>query len=135
MSEKLEVRKSSIYGRGCFAITRFSARKKIATFVGETIRGKRRIEARLRSQHAVKIIRISDDHAIDGNAGGDATAFINHSCEPNAYMRVAPGDRIIFFALRDIEPGEEITMNYRDPTHPEVCRCGSQKCRSRPRRS
>jgi SET domain-containing protein len=37
---------------------------------------------------------------------------------------------VAFFALRDINPGEEITMDYRDPDHPEVCKCGAANCRS-----
>lgn len=127
---QLEVRRSSIYGRGCFALVPFQRRKKIAAYAGELVRGKRRIEARLREQTAIKIIRMSDDLAIDGAVGGDATAYINHSCDPNAYMRNAPGQRVIFFALRDIAAGEEITMDYRDPTHPEVCRCGARNCRT-----
>lgn len=134
MPQKLEVRKSRIYGRGCFALMPFPARKKIALFAGELVRGRRRIWARLRRQEAAKVIWLNDDLAIDGAAGGDETAFINHSCEPNAYMRVVPGERIGFFALRDIQPGEEITIDYRDPEHPEVCRCGTERCRSNPRR-
>jgi hypothetical protein len=130
MAGKLEVRESGIYGRGCFALAPFPARKKIALYAGETVRGSRRIEARLRAQDAIKVIRLSDDLAIDGAAGGDETAFINHSCEPNAFMRIVPGGKVAFFALRDIRPGEEITMDYRDPDHPEVCRCGAKKCRS-----
>ena len=134
MSKNLEVRKSPIYGRGCFALTHFAARKKIAEYEGELIRGNRRIYARLKDKRIIKVIWLNDDTAIDGAVGGNATAYINHSCEPNAYMRVSPGERIIFFALRDIKPGEEITMDYRDPDHPEVCRCGSPKCRSNPKR-
>ena len=134
MSEKLEVRGSSICGRGCFALVRFPARKKVALYAGELIRGSRRIEARLGEQDAIKIIRLCDDLAIDGAVGGDATAYINHSCAPNVYMRAVPGDRVAFFALRDIKPGEEITMNYRDPNHPKICRCGADECRSDRRR-
>ena len=134
MAEKLEVRESAICGRGCFALARFPARKKIALYAGETVRGSRRIERRLSEQDAIKIIRLGDDVAIDGASGGDATAYINHSCAPNAYMRVVPGDKVAFFALRDISPGEEITMDYRDPHHPEVCRCGADRCRSNRRR-
>jgi SET domain-containing protein len=134
LSAQLKVRKSRIFGMGCFALVHFPARKKIASYAGELIRGKRRIEARLRQQEAIKIIRLDDDTAIDGAVGGDATAFINHSCAPNAFMRTVPGEQVAFFALRDILPGEEITMNYRDPDHPEVCRCGAPNCRSkRPR--
>lgn len=130
MSDKLEVRKSKIFGMGCFALAHFPARKKIALYAGEIIRGSRRIEARLRAQAAIKVIRLYEDLAIDGAAGGDETAYFNHSCEPNAYMKVLPGDKVGFFALRDISPGEEITIDYRDPNHPEVCRCGAARCRS-----
>jgi SET domain-containing protein len=128
----LEVRESDIYGRGCFALARFPARRKIALYAGEIVRGERRIERLLREQSAdIKVIRLGDDLAIDGAVGGDATAYINHSCAPNAFMRIVPGEKVAFFALRDIEPGEEITMNYRDPDHPPVCRCGADNCRSR----
>ncbi|HZI20461.1 MAG TPA: SET domain-containing protein-lysine N-methyltransferase [Pyrinomonadaceae bacterium] len=129
MSGKLCVRKSRIYGRGCFALVRFPARKKIATFSGETLRGRRRVESRLRRAGS-RVITIGDDFAIDGAVGGDATAFINHSCEPNAFMRAVAADKVAFFALRDIEPGEEITIDYKDPDHPAVCRCGAEQCRS-----
>ena len=132
-SPRLAVRESGIYGMGCFALTHLPARKKIAFYAGEIVHGSRRIEARLREQEAIKVIRLKNDLAIDGAVGGNETAYINHSCEPNAFMRVVPGDRVAFFALRDIRPGEEITINYRDPNHPEVCRCGADKCRSNPR--
>lgn len=131
MAEGLEVKKSRIYGMGCFARAHFPARKKFAFYAGEIVRGSRRIEKRLREQAAIKVIRLGDDLAIDGAAGGDETAYINHSCDPNAFMRIVPGDRVAFFALRDIRPGDEITINYRDPNHPAVCRCGADKCRSR----
>jgi SET domain-containing protein len=137
MSSLLEVRETGKYGKGCFALAHFPARKKIALFSGEVVRGSRRIEARLRKQEAIKIIRLAEDYAIDGAVGGDATAYINHSCSPNAFMRVVPGDKIAFFAVRDIQPGEEITMDYRDPYHPEECKCGAENCRSnkKPRRT
>ena len=134
MSGRLKVRESGIFGEGCFATVPLPARKKIALYAGEMVRGSRRIETRLRAQDAIKVIRLDEHTAIDGAAGGDETAYINHSCEPNAYMRIVPGEKVAFFALRDIRPGEEITIDYRDPYHPEVCRCGARLCRSNPRR-
>lgn len=130
----LEVRRSGVRGRGCFTREPVKRRKKIAAYAGELIRGSRKVQARIREQEAVgdiKVIQIGDDVAIDGAVGGDATAYINHSCAPNAYMRAA-GESVVFFALRDIEAGEEITMDYRDPNHPApgVCRCGAPNCRS-----
>ena len=134
VSERLAVKKSNIYGMGCFALSHFPARKKIATYAGEVVRGSREIEARLRRQEAIKIIRISPETAIDGAVGGNATAYINHSCDPNAFMRIVPGEKVAIFARRDIRPGEELTIDYRDPNHPEVCRCGAENCRSNRRR-
>lgn len=134
MSAQLTVKKSNIYGKGCFALAHFPARKKIAGYAGEKVRGSRKIEARLRRQDAIKIIRLNDDTAIDGAVGGNETAFINHSCDPNAFMRVVPGEKVAIFARRDIQPGEELTIDYRDPYHPEVCKCGAANCRSKRRR-
>jgi SET domain-containing protein len=135
LSARLKVKKSNIFGKGCFALAHFPARKKIADYAGELIRGSRKIDARLRRQQAVaiKIIRIGDDTAIDGAVGGNETAFINHSCDPNAFMRVVPGEKVAIFARRDIQPGDELTIDYRDPNHPEVCKCGASNCRSKRR--
>lgn len=131
------MKKSNIYGKGCFALTHFAARKKIALYEGEFLKGSRKIQARIRKQQdtAIKIITIDDDHAIDGAVGGNETAFINHSCDPNAFIRIVPGLKVAIFARRDIRPGDEVTVDYRDPDHPEVCRCGATNCRSNRKRS
>ncbi len=137
MSSQLAVKKSNIFGKGCFALAHFPARKKIATYAGELVRGERKIEARLRrlerDSEAIKIIRIDEETAVDGAVGGNETAFINHSCDPNAFMRIVPGLKVAIFARRDIQPGEELTIDYRDPYHPEVCNCGAANCRSKRR--
>jgi SET domain-containing protein len=132
VSGRLTVKKSNIYGKGCFALTHFPARKKIKLYEGELVRGSHRIQARIRKQagSAIKIITIDADTAIDGAVGGNETAFMNHSCDPNAFIRVVPGLKVAIFARRDIQPGEELTIDYRDPYHPEVCQCGAANCRS-----
>jgi SET domain-containing protein len=55
---------------------------------------------------------------------------VNHSCEPNLVSRIVRG-HILYLALRDIQPGEELTIDYRFDKDVEkvVCRCGSEKCR------
>jgi SET domain-containing protein len=136
VSGRLTVKKSKIYGMGCFALTYLPARKKIQLYEGELIRGSRKIQARIRQQmdSAVKIITLDADTAIDGAVGGNETAFINHSCDPNAFIRIVPGSKVAVFARRDIQPGEELTIDYRDPDHPEVCHCGASNCRSNGKR-
>ena len=137
MSVRLTVKKSNIYGKGCYALMHFPARKKIETYEGELIKGSRKIQARIRRQaeSAIKIITLDEDTAIDGAVGGNETAYINHSCDPNAFIRIVPGLKVAVFARRDIEPGEELTIDYRDPDHPEVCCCGAPNCRSKKRRT
>jgi uncharacterized protein len=62
-------------------------------------------------------------------AGREGMTCINHSCNPNAVML---GTHMAI-AFRDIEPGEEITLEYATFwDYPEVkwsCRCGSDNCR------
>ena len=137
VSAGLTIKKSNIFGKGCFAVTHFPARRKIALYDGELLKGSRKIQARIRRQAetAIKVISLDDDTAIDGAVGGNETAYINHSCDPNAFIRVVPGEKVAIFARRDIRPGEELTIDYRDPDHPEVCRCGAANCRSNRRRS
>jgi SET domain-containing protein len=55
--------------------------------------------------------------------------WINHSCDPNAGLN----GQIAVVAMRDIAPGEEVTIDYAmcdgDPTDSFECLCGSPKCR------
>ena len=62
----------------------------------------------------------------------ECTHYINHCCEPNAYMRITHG-HVLFFALRDIPAGEEITIDYEQTLLPDSkrCRCGAQSCRGK----
>jgi SET domain-containing protein len=59
-----------------------------------------------------------DDTAIALGRG----SFCNHSYSPNAYTQQRRRERVIeFIALRDIEEGEEVTINYNgepDATDP-----------------
>jgi SET domain-containing protein len=56
---------------------------------------------------------------------------INHSCDPNAYVRTIDGVRYVL-ALRDIAMGEEITYDYCINSGGDTvwrCNCGSERCR------
>jgi hypothetical protein len=57
----------------------------------------------------------------------DLGRYINHSCEPNTLtLRNAE----IELAIRDIQPGEELTDDYGTfRTEDMVCRCGQRSCR------
>lgn len=54
--------------------------------------------------------------------------YINHSCNPNCGMH----GEITFVAIRDIEAGEELTIDYAFVDNEDYsfeCHCGSPDCR------
>jgi SET domain-containing protein len=124
----LSIRKSPIDGKGCFATVCFPRRRKIAEYTGQRIPDR---EAQRRAHRArLRICDIDGRWSLDGSRGGNGTHYINHCCEPNAYTKTVYG-HILFFALRDICPGEEITIDYEITLHSDRkrCRCGTASCR------
>ncbi len=124
----LAVAKSAIHGKGCFATVRFARRKKIAEYTGEKITN---AEAERRGHRRVlRISGLDSRWSIDGSAGGNGTHYINHSCRPNCFMRTVRG-HLLVFALRDIRPGEEITLDYEFTLHSDRkrCTCKAPGCR------
>jgi SET domain-containing protein len=125
----LSVQRSPINGKGCFATTRFARGRKIAEYTGERIPD---LEAqrRARNRRILRICDIDGRWSLDGARGGNGTHYINHSCDPSAYMKTIRG-HILFFARRDISPGAEITIDYEQTLHPDSkrCRCGAKICR------
>jgi len=128
----LRAARSRIHGIGCFATCSFRPHQKIAEYVGERIS---LAEAELRRSLCTDCICDVDvDWAIDGSRGGNVTQYINHSCQPNAYVIVSEA-RIFILALREIAAGDEITTDYLyELTSEEIkCRCGTSACHERRR--
>jgi SET domain-containing protein len=122
------VRKSEIDGHGVFAAEMIPSRLKIGEIRGEAIscaEGRRRAA----SLQRIMIVEISPRTAIDASKSTDPMRFTNHSCQANARLAIIAG-RIEFYALRAIEPGEEITVNYGETHHEGKlrCRCGAPNC-------
>jgi len=124
----LQICPSRIEGKGCFATRCFGRRRKIAEYTGERISN---AEANRRAtRRRLRICALNNRWSLDGSRGGNGTHYINHSCEPNAFMKIAC-NHILFIALRDIQPGEEITIDYESTLHSDTkrCGCGAQNCR------
>ena len=120
--------KSRINGKGCFAAVPFRRGRKVGELIGERITN-REAARRVAKGGKIRICELDDQWSIDASRGGDATAFINHCCEPNCYSRITRG-HMLFFALRDIEPGEEITLDYTPSQRPgRRCTCGATRFR------
>jgi SET domain-containing protein len=126
---RLEVKASSIDGSGLFTQERIPARRKIGEMEGELIsetEGRRRASSRRR----LAIVEIGGGKAIDGSRSGNWWRHLNHSCQPNIFMRIFRG-HIEFYALRDIARGEELTCDYITSHHNGSlrCKCGNVNCR------
>lgn len=131
LAQGIEARPSPIDGKGCFATVRFGKGRKVAEYAGEKI-SRREVARRLKAKRRIHISNINSYWAIDGSRGGNGTQYINHSCEPNCYSKIIHG-HFLFFALRDIEAGEEILLDYGDSYHSDSkrCSCGAPSCRGR----
>jgi histone-lysine N-methyltransferase SETMAR len=79
---------------------------------------------------------------IDARNYGNKARFINHGCEPNLFVVPVRVNCMLahagLFALRDIEPGEELCYDYCGGLFELAdvgggggtrCRCGSGQCR------
>ena len=122
------IQKSTINGKGLFATSRLPGRKKIGELEGVVI-SIRKANALAKKIKRIAIVELDDKFALDATLDKQFR-YINHSCGPNAYLRVI-NSRVQFYALRDILPGEEITANY-GLTHHEgtlPCKCGATNCK------
>lgn len=122
---------SAIDGLGVFAEEAIPARRKIGEMRGESI-SVREARRRAKGRERIHIVEVSETRAVDATDSPEPMRNINHCCAPNAVLRIRQG-RVEFYALRDIEPGEEITCDYGDSHHEGrlACRCGAPNCSGR----
>ncbi len=129
LSPKTEVKESPIHGRGLFARIGIAEGEIVAIKGGHIISGAtlREIAPLLGPAE----VQIGDDLficpvTIEEREG--SMIFSNHSCEPNIGLR----GQIVFVAMRDIRPGEELTHDWAmtdDDDSSTGCRCGTTTCR------
>ena len=124
----VRVRESRIDGQGAFAAEPIPARRKIGEIRGEAI-SVREARRRARGKARLMIVELSDTRALDASHSADPLRFTNHSCRPNAVLRIRQG-RVEFYAMRDVRAGEELTVNYGETHHEGQlrCRCGAPGC-------
>ena len=130
-SRSLFVNNSPLHGLGCFARVRFLKGNCIARYAGERISRKEAMR-RMKRLDGTRISELEAGWYIDGSVNGNQTQYINHSCDPNADAFVIGGSLFIF-ALREIAPGEEITVDYLNSFEQDqsVCQCRTASCRQR----
>jgi SET domain-containing protein len=138
--QRLALRRSGIHGKGVFAREHIPAGTRLIEYTGERVsaeEGDRRYPWLEEVPYHTLLFTVADDVVVDGGVGGNVSRFINHSCDPNCASSVEDL-RIYIDALRDIEPGEELTFDYQLITQGRhtaaakrrfPCCCGSDNCR------
>lgn len=112
-------------GRGVFARRRFRAEQVIGVIRGQVID-----DPEYTSNYCMDL---GEGRSLEPVA---PFCYLNHSCEPNCELfswetdEPAPLDRLWLQALRPIEPGEELTIDYAWPAEAAIpCGCGAAGCR------
>ena len=126
---KIKLAKSKIHRWGLYAAEFIPAKRKVIEYTGERI-NRRETKRRADAAEMIYLFTLDSYWTLDGSVGGSGAEYINHSCEPNLITRIVKG-HIIYMSERDIQPGEELTVDYRFDKKVErvVCKCGTTKCR------
>lgn len=122
-NKNYKIKKSNISGTGLFADKSFKKGQAVYSFRKGRVVTKSEIEnlSRREREHLDKIGK--DKYEIIE----PPACYVNHSCSPNVRERNRKG-----YATRNIEKGEELTIDYDKVAHiekPFRCKCGSVKCR------
>ncbi|RYZ34950.1 MAG: SET domain-containing protein [Myxococcaceae bacterium] len=135
-----ELRQSPIQGLGAFATRRIRKGTRIIEYIGERLtqaQADTRYDDESMERHHTFLFNLDDDTVLDAGTLHNESRYINHSCEPNCQSLIDKG-HIHIYALRAIEPGEELTYDYAYERTPEmgddaeglyICRCGTPSCR------
>lgn len=129
---ELIVKESSIDNRGAFAVGDILPDTFVIEYRGERIpKGEAERREGINDLTGVTyIFYLDDDTYLDGAVGGNESRFFNHSCNPNCRVVRSDG-KILFYSKRQINEGEELTIDYAydKDSRREQCKCGSNNCR------
>ncbi len=131
LSSKTTVKPSPIQGRGLFAVERISKNEIVAVKGGHIFN--RRTLNRIAEALGPAEIQMGEDLFIgplNEEEREGSMIFSNHSCDPNIGVR----GQIVFVAMRDIEPGEELTHDWAttdDDDYQMECNCSAKNCRKK----
>ena len=140
VNEWMELRGSAIHGLGGFARQDIPKGTRIIEYIGEKIGNaeadRRYDDAKMKRHHTVLFV-LNSRTCVDAAYGGNASRFINHSCDPNCEAVIERG-HIWIEATRPIAAGTELVYDYQYEDDPDytledlrfyACRCGSPNCR------
>jgi hypothetical protein len=131
----LKVRSSGVHGRGVYAGEFIPKGTRIIEYTGQRVPDGDTPDEE-DNPHTF-IFGLTNGEVINAEIGGNEARWINHCCDPNCEA-IEKNDRIFIHAIRDIQPGEELSYDYAleidEPVNRKSkklyeCVCGSADCR------
>lgn len=125
---RYRIGRSPIHRRGTFATTRIRSGTRVVEYLGTVVDGKEADRLAETDDH-VWLFDLEDGRFIFGDPKL-AGPCVNHSCDPNCITEITDG-RVFIVADETIQPGEEITYDYRFEPDVDIhpCNCGAHNCR------
>ena len=132
----VKVRASRVHGRGVFSTRPIRKGARIIEYTGQRVAWDDAPNDPA-TAHTFNF-GLHNGLVISPDIGGNDARWINHSCRPNCEAIEDERDRVFIYALRKIEPGEELFYDYKleidEPRTPVIekeyaCLCGAESCR------
>ena len=139
--QSLRFGKSLIHGWGVFTDVQICSGDMIIEYrgilIGNAVADRREKEYEKAKIGSDYMFRIDSEIVCDATHNGNLARFINASCTPNCYTQIITvnsAKRIVIYAKRDINPGEELSYDYKfdaefDESKRIPCNCRTPDCR------
>lgn len=128
-NSKCEARQNARGGCGVYAREKIRRGELVSMWGGKIVERKQLDPSMLRFTQ--RVLQIDEDLFLLTAEEREPNDCFNHSCDPNLGFF----GQIGLVALRDIEPGEELTFDYAmsdgSPYDEFECHCGSALCRGK----
>jgi hypothetical protein len=130
LTDKCEVRNRDVTGgKAVFAMEQIAQGELIGVWSGRVVSADELEE--LTPEIRMHTVQVEEGLYLASIGESEPPDYINHSCDPNAGL----DGQIALVAMRDIESGEEVTIDYAmcdGSAYDEFdCACGSPLCRGR----
>jgi len=138
---RLRFGRSKIHSWGIFSEERINKGEMIIEYrgelIGNAVSNAREIEYEEAKIGSDYMFRMDSTTVCDATKQGNMARFMNASCNPNCFTKiinVKDTKRIVIYAKKDIDSGEELCYDYKFPLESDdkkriPCHCGARNCK------